>query len=871
MPRLRALFFIAPDGLNAMRVLFWQPAARNAAHRAVTVRGLNTETGMSGTDTCLLEVARWMARRGHEVNVMAGGPEDLTSDADGVRYLDQARLSTYNFSDLDVFSPMFYVFMPEILPVLPCLPLASPRLHVLLWCQCFLRDDPLGVIARLIASPARVSVVGVSEFVGSHYADGRNPWGLPYVTIENALNPEAFGRPGGAAYEVAAATRDEDSFVFHPVFERGGAVALRVHARVRERGVAVGPVHLASYCVEDAAAHGGVSAAQSKVVTHGSLSKHGLAALLSKSGYFVYPLVLQNGNVHHDTYGCAVLEALACGVLVVTWDVACMRAVYGDLITRVPLPPSCRHGYDPNAQFANNPALLNEDAVDALASAVVSLAALPPAERQARRDAGRAWALAQTYEARAAQLEAFLSPPWVPAKAEPRVPAKAEPQVLLTCFAGRESCMKLLLVHARRLMEAGLVDEFHAWNFTRDPNDEAWLRRVMGGHAESSGSLVTTGPAYRPVPDARLVRGGGSLSLTVQTASDAHMLLSVADAGREDVAEIVLGGWGNTRSVARRVRQGDPVASQGAGLAPHGDTIVRLELDADGLSVTWRGAAAEQRAEQRLVVPGVGDDGKHLALSLSSWGSHQSATWQVRTPPATGGAGDSGSEVPATDPLASRFKLMHVHNKREWVEYYRHYTRERYPHPDTVIIKCDDDIVYIDTDAFAGFLARRRALREPLLAFPNIINNGVCADLQQQLDGLLPAPPAAERFQMLKAGCEPIVYSGGLGQAVHRHFLDTLPEARAKLAALADPVWHLPINHRISINFFAILAADLDTLAMISGKDDEHELTQQLPGRVRRGHYVDRSMLVSHLGFGPQRRTGLDEPGLLAAYAALVR
>ena len=51
--------------------------------------------------------------------------------------------------------------------------------------------------------------------------------------------------------------------------------------------------------------------------------------------------------------------------------------------------------------------------------------------------------------------------------------------------------------------------------------------------------------------------------------------------------------------------------------------------------------------------------------------------------------------------LEANFDTIKKPNEKyNWHDYYDWYTTERYPDPDTVIVKCDDDIVYIDVDQF---------------------------------------------------------------------------------------------------------------------------------------------------------------------------
>lgn len=71
----------------------------------------------------------------------------------------------------------------------------------------------------------------------------------------------------------------------------------------------------------------------------------------------------------------------------------------------------------------------------------------------------------------------------------------------------------------------------------------------------------------------------------------------------------------------------------------------------------------------------------------------------------------------------------------QWNEYYRFYN-ERPLQPDDVLIKADDDTVFIDTSQVAGFIQTIRNYRKVFLWSPNIINNGMAAAFQE-IDGII--------------------------------------------------------------------------------------------------------------------------------------
>jgi glycosyltransferase involved in cell wall biosynthesis len=62
-------------------------------------------------------------------------------------------------------------------------------------------------------------------------------------------------------------------------------------------------------------------------------SKNTIVNYLSKSKYFVYPLInLDNNFIHYDTFAYVVLEALLHGVIVIAPKIAVYEELYGDSI-----------------------------------------------------------------------------------------------------------------------------------------------------------------------------------------------------------------------------------------------------------------------------------------------------------------------------------------------------------------------------------------------------------------------------------------------------------------------------------------------------------------------------------------------------------
>ena len=207
------------------------------------------------------------------------------------------------------------------------------------------------------------------------------------------------------------------------------------------------------------------------------------------------------------------------------------------------------------------------------------------------------------------------------------------------------------------------------------------------------------------------------------------------------------------------------------------------------------------------------------------------------------------------------FSLFSVSDKSTYREYYKYYTSEKYPDPQTVIIKCDDDIVFIDTSRFEAFITARRLATEPIFMSPSVINNPVCMSLQFQR-GLLPG------FNKGSIGM-----TAQSAHQMHKYFLkkykifisdsNRIDKRFSELNSTS--VW------RFNINFIAILGKDLDMLYGDDNicSDDENFLGFLAPMMYNRSIMIDLNFVVAHMAYTLQRQEGYDETGQLKEYGAL--
>lgn len=206
-----------------------------------------------------------------------------------------------------------------------------------------------------------------------------------------------------------------------------------------------------------------------------------------------------------------------------------------------------------------------------------------------------------------------------------------------------------------------------------------------------------------------------------------------------------------------------------------------------------------------------------------------------------------------------RYRMFWPEDKSTWKDYYTYYTADKYAQDD-VIIKCDDDIVFIDTDQFETFVANRRAHPECLVGYAGIINNRVCG-LNQAEQKIIPF--SEENVNL-------VYYSNDMCSQLHDYFAHNSVQVCKKAREVGGPTLITPnrLGNMININFIAVLGKDLWAFQECWDVDED-KLSMTIPFKRRLCNYIDTSFTVSHMAFTQQRKAGFDEAPHLARYKTL--
>ncbi|MFI2231805.1 hypothetical protein [Nocardia testacea] len=413
--------------------------------------------------------------------------------------------------------------------------------------------------------------------------------------------------------------------------------------------------------------------------------------------------------------------------------------------------------------------------------------------------------------------------------------------VILVTFAGRRDRMELLSRYVAEAMRRNLVDEWHVWNFARNDEDDKWLRDRFTVVGRTPDDLIYYPAGQLDVgPDHRW-------RSRIRAGNDVHIAVKPRDgAPGAQAFEFVVGGWDNHRTVLRSVDSDDllvrddrdrrttrpPVAAVDTpgilsgtafrdvevSLGPTGPT-----LSVDGAELITFDTPVEAGIHDVYVKTGYGTDGE----------------WRFP---------DKG--------IAREFLY---HNNEEpgagWGAMYQFYIAGSVYHEDTVFLKCDDDIVYMQLDSLEEFLRFRIREEQYFLVSANVVNNNVCAYFQQKHGAI---PRSLMELELPPGGFGGRLWqSGELAELLHYHFLDNLDDFERMPA---EPIEWI---RRLSINCVAWLGRDLSYMSRIV--DDENTLSVEIPAYLKRPNCIYPRFLASHLSYNTQEGS-LDVAGLISKY-----
>jgi glycosyltransferase involved in cell wall biosynthesis len=283
------------------------------------------KSGFSGTEAQLIEYITELRKRGHTVWTFMPSFPDTE--------INKNKLDREYVMDLDLFCIVgAFIKRPEVSMILKYIPAK---------CQIIILYHSITDINDLMTHELlpRFKFVCVSNFVANQF--NLETLKNPLLVIPNGINKDVYlqnldGTPLNI-YDETYYLNKKGNFAFYTSWGRGGEMSYNIFKEYKKtldlslkkkfKFLVCDYLPKANEKIEE------LKRKNSDFIVLGSLSKRDIKSLLDKTDYFIYALYNPVDDIiTHDTYGCSIHEALACGVSVITWNVACYKEIFGDNI-----------------------------------------------------------------------------------------------------------------------------------------------------------------------------------------------------------------------------------------------------------------------------------------------------------------------------------------------------------------------------------------------------------------------------------------------------------------------------------------------------------------------------------------------------------
>lgn len=185
--------------------------------------------------------------------------------------------------------------------------------------------------------------------------------------------------------------------------------------------------------------------------------------------------------------------------------------------------------------------------------------------------------------------------------------------------------------------------------------------------------------------------------------------------------------------------------------------------------------------------------------------------------------------------------------------------------PDTVYVRFDDDIVYVEPNAIPRLVASADTRYEVLTSFPIIWNNSVCSWYLERLE-VIPAAwgTMEEPHCMAPLGWADPKYA----ELMHNHLLAKIDANDVESCFMHMDIQLMP-RLQFSVSCFAVSGRDYAALSPpghLDFPEEENWHTVHRPSVTGQVNVLVSNALVSHFSFYPQHRYLFEKTDLLARY-----
>jgi hypothetical protein len=189
--------------------------------------------------------------------------------------------------------------------------------------------------------------------------------------------------------------------------------------------------------------------------------------------------------------------------------------------------------------------------------------------------------------------------------------------------------------------------------------------------------------------------------------------------------------------------------------------------------------------------------------------------------------------------------------------------------PDTVYVRCDDDIIYLHEQAVERLVRHRLQVGVGVASFPVMWNNSVVSWFLQQA-GVIPREWGAVGGPYCM---DPVGWANGqFAVKMHDRLLTFVQNGDVESLFLYQD-YQLPVGLQFSVSFFSSLGemyAKLPTPGVLEPSEEEHWHTVHRPQQLGQANVIVGNALVSHYSFFPQRGI-LDATDILERYRSMAK
>ena len=165
--------------------------------------------------------------------------------------------------------------------------------------------------------------------------------------------------------------------------------------------------------------------------------------------------------------------------------------------------------------------------------------------------------------------------------------------------------------------------------------------------------------------------------------------------------------------------------------------------------------------------------------------------------------------------------------------------------PDTVYIRLDDDIIWLEETFIKTLYNFRINNPQYFLVYGNIVNNQVIDHIHQRL-GVFVKLPFIEYKCMGNSWKD-----GNICRKIHESFINSIKTNNLQKWKFSR--WELLNHERVSINAIAWIGGSFDNFVNKIGKSEECWLSETFPKENNVYNVICGDALCVHYAFGPQR------------------